>query len=169
MIGGAITAPVIKTVLDVYHKIMPEAKEYADRQIAFLRRHGYVRTIFNRHRRFYIISEQNLDEAKKAAVHMVVAGSAADLTNLSAARLVDQRVRICHTVHDNLLARAHISEAPEVARLMIDTMVATGNEFMPSIPWIADIEQNEDGSYPRRWVAVPKREDYDSYGKLIVA
>lgn len=167
MIGGAIPARVIREVLNVYHNIMPEAQEYADRQFAFLQRHGYVRTIFNRQRRFYIISEYNKDEARKAAVHMVVAGSAADLTNLSTARLIKAGVRLCHSNHDSLIARAKRAEAPEVAVLMKATMESVGAEFMPSLPWVVDMETLDDGSFPRRWVPTPKREDFDARGKLI--
>lgn len=172
MIGGAIPAAVIREVLKVYHLIMPEAKEYAERQYRFLCQHGYVKTVFNRHRRFYIISEYNKEEARKAAVHMVVAGSAADLTNLSSARLVNAGVRVCHSVHDSLIARARRDEAPQVAQLMKSIMENTGAEFMSSLPWIADIETigNEDGSidYPRRWSPVPDRKDFDKRGKLII-
>ena len=169
MIGGAIPASVVKSVLAVYHQIMPEAREYAISQMAYLRQHGYVKTIFNRHRRFYVLSEANEDEAKKAVVHMVVASAAADLTNLSTARLVKQGVRVCHTIHDSLIARARIDEAPQVARAMVDTMQRTGSEFMSSIPWIADIETLEDGSYPRRWCARPDRSAFDEWGKLRAA
>lgn len=168
MIGGAVPASVIKEVLKVYREIMPEADEYAERQFAFLSQHGYVKTIFNRHRRFYVISEFNREEARKAAVHMVVAGSAADLTNISSARLVNAGVRLCHSVHDSLIARAHRSEAQQVADLMKSIMEKTGSEFMPSLPWIADIEVLKSGEFPRRWVPQPKRSDYDARGKLIV-
>ena len=167
MIGGAIPAKVIREVLNVYHNIMPEAAEYAERQFAFLQRHGYVKTIFNRQRRFYIISDMNREEARKAAVHMVVAGSAADLTNLSTARLVKAGVRLCHSNHDSLIARAKRDEAHDVAMLMQSTMQNVGNEFMPSLPWVVDMETLEDGSFPRRWVPTPKREDFDARGKLI--
>jgi uracil-DNA glycosylase family 4 len=168
MIGGAVPASVIKEILIVYRQIMPEADEYAERQFAFLCQHGYVKTIFNRHRRFYVISEFNREEARKAAVHMVVAGSAADLTNLSSVRLVRQGVRLCHSVHDSLIARAHRSEAQQVADLMQSVMEQTGSEFMPSLPWIADIEVLKSGEFPRRWYPQPKRSDYDERGKLIV-
>lgn len=175
MIGGAIPARVIREVLKVYDVLMPEAKQYAVNQYAYLLKHGYVKTVFNRHRRFYVISEQNKDEAKKAAVHMVVAGSAADLNNLSAARLVKQGIRVCHLVHDNIIARAKRDEAPQVAALMQETMISVGAEFMPDVPWIVDIDTlDKPGdpsypTYPTRWVPRPNRDDYDSVGKLKAA
>jgi uracil-DNA glycosylase family 4 len=170
MIGGAISASVMREVLKVYEQIMPETREYAASQYAFLLKHGYVKTIFNRHRRFYVITDMNKDEAAKAAVHMTIAGSAADITNLAMVRLVDKGVRVCHSNHDSLIARAKRDEAAQVGALMVNTMQATGEEFMGSVPWIADLDCDEiDGVkvFTRRWVPVPKREDFDARGKLI--
>lgn len=175
MIGGAISASVMREVLKVYEQIMPETKEYAASQYAFLVQHGYVKTIFNRHRRFYVVTDMNKAEAAKSAVHMAVAGSAADITNLALVRLVKQGVRICHSMHDSLLARAKRKDAPQVGALMIDIMQKTGEEFMGSVPWIAELDGFEPGEpitadkFARRWVPIPKRSDFDDRGKLIAA
>lgn len=169
MIGGAVSVAAVASVLKVYHTIMPEAAEYAKTQYAYLMTHGYVKTVFNRHRRFYVINDMNKDEARKAVVHMVVAGSAADCTNLSAATLVNDGVRICHMVHDSLIARAHRSEALATALHMQDVMQRIGAKAMPLVPWIADIEfENETlRTFPRRWVPKPDRARYDARGKLL--
>jgi uracil-DNA glycosylase family 4 len=171
MIGGAVPMAVVASVLKVYHSIMPEAADFAASQFEFLKKHGYVTTVFNRHRRFYVINDANRDEAQKAVVHMVVAGSAADLTNLSAARLVRRGVRICHMVHDSLIARARRSEAQAVAQLMSDTMIAIGQDAMPRVPWLVDIEYADEAArtFPRRWVPKPDRRLYDARGKLLAA
>lgn len=160
MIGGAVPASVVAEVLKVYHSIMPEAAEYAASQFAYLRQYGYVKTVFGRQRRVYVITDNNAADYRKAAVHMVVAGSAADLNNVSSARLVRAGVRVCHLVHDSIIARAKRDEAPHVAELMQHTMINVGDQIMPSIPWIVDIDVNSDGTYPRRWVPKPKREDF---------
>jgi len=169
MIGGAISVPVVASVLKVYHTIMPEAAEYARTQYEFLMTHGYVKTVFNRHRRFYVVNDFNREEAQKAVVHMVVAGSAADCTNLSAATLVNDGVRVCHMVHDSLIARAHRSEALQTALHMQRVMQSIGAKAMPLVPWLADIEfENEDArTFPRRWVPKPDRARYDARGKLL--
>lgn len=169
MIGGAIPVSVVASVLKVYHKLMPEAPAFAASQFAYLQAHGYVKTVFNRHRRFYVLTDANKNEAQKAVVHMVVAGSAADCTNISAARLVRDGVRICHMVHDSLIARAKRHEAPAVAKLMSDTMISVGAEYMPSVPWLVDIEYQDEAAqtFPRRWVSVPDRSRFDSRGKLL--
>lgn len=169
MIGGAISVGAIQSVLRVYHQIMPEAHEYAVKQYEYLMTHGYVKTVFNRHRRFYVLNDMNKDEASKAVVHMVVAGSAADCTNLSAASLVNNGVRVCHMVHDSLIARAHKSEARQVAELMVNTMQRIGNDAMPLVPWLVDLEYEDKKlkTFPRRWVAKPDRSKYDARGKLL--
>ena len=158
MIGGVLPVPVVQQVLDVYARLMPEAKQYARDQYALLLRQGFVTTRFNRHRRFYVLSDANKDEARKAVVHMVVASTAADLNNIAAARLVRAGVRVCHLVHDSIIARAKRHEAADVARLMYDTMTGVGNEYMPEVPWVVDIDQEKDGSYPTRWADVPSEE-----------
>lgn len=155
MMGGSIPVKVISQVLTYYRKLMPEAYTYAARQFEQLRTQGYVTTIFNRHRRFYVIHDQNIDEARKAAVHMVVAGSAADLNNHSAKRLVAEGVQVCHLIHDSIIARASLDEAEHIAKFMQETMVAVGHEYMPSIPWIVDIDTNDNGTYPTRWINTP--------------
>lgn len=171
MIGGAVPVSVVASVLKVYHTIMPEAAEYAAKQFELLKRQGYVTTVFNRRRRFYVINDANRDEAKKAVVHMVVAGSAADCTNVSVADLVDRGVRLCHSVHDSLIARAKRREAPAVADLMRTTMVRVGEEAMNKVPWLVDIEYLDEAAatFPRRWIAKPDRKLYDARGKLLAA
>lgn len=164
MIGGAISTAAIGDVLKVYHTIMPEAAEYATKQFELLKRQGYVETVFKRRRRFYVISDANRDEAKKAVVHMVVAGSAADCSNLSAAILVKSGVRICHMNHDSLIARATRNEANDVARFMQQTMIRVASDAMPLVPWQADVE-TDNGAFARRWVPIPDRSAYDARGK----
>jgi uracil-DNA glycosylase family 4 len=158
MIGGVLPVPAVQEILDVYAQLMPEAKAYARSQFALLKRQGFVTTPFNRHRRFYVLTDQNLDDARKAVVHMVVASTAADLNNLAAARLVRAGVRVCHLVHDSIIARASRDEAPDVHKLMQQTMIDVGAEYMPGVPWVVDIDQEKDGSYPTRWADVPHEE-----------
>lgn len=167
MIGGAVPIGVVAGVLKVYHNIMPEAADFARSQYEFLLAHGYVKTVFNRHRRFYVINDLNREEAKKAVVHMVTAGSAADCSNVAAARLVRDGVRICHMLHDSLIARSKRSEAQAVADHMVATMQSVGSEFMPRVPWIADIDYLDEAArtFPRRWVPKPDRARYDDRGK----
>lgn len=151
MMGGNVSVKAIADALAFYKPLMPEADVFAAKQFEQLRTRGYVETVFGRRRRFYVISDFNEDDARKAAVHMVVAGSAADLTNTSAVRLVRDGIRVCHSVHDSLIARAKRNEAAEVAAHMREVMQSTGAEFMPGIPWVADIDIAD------RWCDVPTR------------
>jgi uracil-DNA glycosylase family 4 len=150
MLGGRVSVPALREVLSAYHALMPEAADYARAQFELLRRQSYVETVFGRRRRFYILNGSNTDEAKKSVVHMVVAGSAADLNNHSAARLVDERIGVCHLVHDSIIARARRSAAERVAARMNAIMVAVGNEAMPNVPWLVDVEISD------RWVPSPE-------------
>lgn len=151
MMGGRVAPSAIADVLKHYKVLMPEGDIYAEKQFQLLKRRGYVETVFGRRRRFYVISDFNEDDARKAAVHMVVAGSAADLTNTSVVRLVNRGVRVCHTVHDNIIARSTPNDAKDTAAIMSEIMQTTGEEFMPGLPWIADVEIAD------RWCAKPER------------
>lgn len=159
MMGGRIPAKVIADVLGYYRKLMPEAADYAARQFAHLRQYGYVDTRFGRRRRFHVLHDGNEDDARKAAVHMVVSSTAADLNNLASARLVDQGVTVCHLIHDSIISRASVADAPHVASLKRATMQAVGAEFLPEVPWVADIDYEDDAEtiLPTRWVPTPAR------------
>lgn len=151
MMGGKVSPQAIADVLGYYAHLMPESAIYAEAQYRQLRTRGYVETVFGRRRRFYVLGNHNEDDARKASVHMVVAGSAADLTNHSVVELVRAGVRVCHSVHDSIIARCAPSEAEETARFMQETMQAIGARHMPGLPWVADVEIAE------RWCDVPTR------------
>lgn len=157
MLGGKIPIDVLKTILAYFREVYPKAFTYADDQYAFARSHGYVKTRFNRFRRFPLITRDNADEVKKASVHMVTSSEAADLTNMSLTKLVTcysvkpYYARIVHSIHDSLITECDRSVAKVVSSIKRSTMENMGNMYIPEVPWIVDVD--EPNIY---WVKRPK-------------
>lgn len=169
MLAGKIPIPVLEQILKHFHTVYPRAFEYAREQFSFLKSHGYVRTRFNRYRRFQMITRQNEDEARKAAVHMVTASEAADLTHLSMivfqARAKETLVaaKIVHTMHDSILVECPKDAAQLVASMLKNIMEDIGNTFVSEVPWVADVEISD------RWVPKPELKETggDTNGTIV--
>lgn len=140
MMNNILSTAEVSNILSHYKPHMHDAIAWQEAQFKQLCRNGYVETVFGRRRRFYVISDVNEHEAKKAAVHMQVAGSAADCTNMSIATLIDQKIEVVHSVHDSILVLAKEAEAAHVAAHVHTVMVATASAAMPGIPWLVDVE-----------------------------
>ena len=138
---AGLSLSVAKRFVRDYNAQMPKLAQYRKDQVRFLHEHGYVATRFGRRRHFPLITSGNKDDARKASVHMPVAGGASDLTLMSANELVlEHNVWVCNLVHDSVMAYALIEEAKETAQLIADVMRAKAMEFFPEVPW------------PMRWV-----------------
>jgi uracil-DNA glycosylase family 4 len=151
MLGGKIPLQFVSAVLTIKREKQKVAAAWKMEQFRKARSRGYVQTRFGFKRRFPLITDQNLDEVKKACVHAPIASGAAILTNLSIVALVDQNVIVCGTWHDSIIAECPIEQADSIANLMQSTMVHMGELYYPEVKWKADIEKLPDGSYPTRW------------------
>jgi uracil-DNA glycosylase family 4 len=140
-----------------YNKLMPSALAYKALQLQLLKEQGFVTTRFGRKRRFPLITNDNLDDARKACVHAPIAGTASDLTMLSAIELSNEGLDIILLVHDSILAETPEPEdnAKAVAEHIAEVMQATGDKYLPEVTWKADPEV----SY--RWVQPPDLSQYE--------
>jgi uracil-DNA glycosylase family 4 len=133
-----------------YNKLMPKLAEYKKEQFDFARTMGYVVSPFGRRRRFLLITQQNLDDVRKAAVHMPVASTASDLTQLSLVKAVDEGIHVVLTVHDSIGALAREEQAEETAAHLKWIMETTASKYFPQIPWGVDAEVRD------RWAPTPE-------------
>jgi uracil-DNA glycosylase family 4 len=133
-----------------YNTVMPRLAQFRKDQYALLNEQGYVSTIFGRRRRFPLITNKNVDDARKSAVHMPVAGTASDLTLLSAMDCWDDGIPVMLLVHDSILAHGPESQAPEMAQHIAEAMRKTGEKWLPDVPWKVDTEVR------KRWATPPK-------------
>lgn len=131
-----------------YEANMPVAVAWKKQQLEHVRQHGYVDTPFGRRRRFALITSENLDEVRKAAVNAPIQGTASDLNLLAACELNEQGFDVCLLVHDSILVRVRKSEAEAASERIEETMIAVGNKYLGSVPWKADTKMGIRWSEP---------------------
>jgi len=151
MLGGKIPLQFVATVLAIKREKQKVAAAWKMEQFRKARARGFVQTRFGFKRRFPLITDQTLDEVKKACVHAPIASGAATLTNLSIVSLINEGIMVCGTWHDSIIAECPIEDADHTAELMETTMVTMGELYYPEVRWKADIERLPDSSYPTRW------------------
>lgn len=149
MLGGVIPLGVIALVLRIKREKQTVAASWKAQQLRTARAQGYVQSRFGYRRRFPIITDDNLDEVKKAAVHMPIANGAAVLTLLAICELVEAGIKVCGTWHDSIIAEADEADAPRVAALMADVMVRLGELYYPELPFKVDCDISD------RWYSSP--------------
>jgi DNA polymerase-1 len=134
-----------------YNKVMQYLAQFRVDQLDKVRSQGFVETPTGRRRRFPIVVQSNYDDARKASVHAIVAGTASDLTLISmikAHRLLTEeyegRANVLTTVHDSIILEIRDDVLHEVSRRVKAIMVETGSELFPEIPWKVDVEAGPD-------------------------
>lgn len=123
-----------------YDMNMPKAKAWKQSQVALIRKQGFVVTRFGRRRRFPLVVKENEEDARKSAVHMPVASTAADLTLLSCIAMENWGLCPVLTVHDSILLEVPEDQADSAAELLERTMRQTGEKWLPEVKWKADVE-----------------------------
>lgn len=154
MLAHRVPVSVMAQVLRYYRALMPVADAWNKAQLATLRRDGYVENIFGFRRRFPLITDNNLDEAKKAAVNAPIQGAAGMLNNLAAVELVKRGYQVAMLIHDSIVVRAlRIDHAGRTAAyhagIVKQVMEDVGNRYITSVPIVADVEVKE------RWERPP--------------
>lgn len=133
-----------------YDRVMPVARKWKQDQFKLMRKQGYVETLFGLRRRFPLITPDNQDDARKASVHSVVAGTAAAVTVLAQTKLIMEGVPVVMSVHDSIEFDSPIDRVEEDAEHVVQVMLDTASEHMPEVPWKVDKEIGP------RWVEPPK-------------
>lgn len=134
--------PLAKAVEFVkrYDENMPAAKAWKRTQFETIRKQGYVTSIFGRRRRFPLITHENENDARKSCVHMLVAGTAADLTLLTCTTMEARGWLVVLTVHDSIIMEVPTELAGKAAGELKDWMESAGNTYLPQVKWKADVE-----------------------------
>jgi len=123
-----------------YNKNMPIALQWKKDQFQKALDDGYVETIFGRRRHFPLVVPENLDDTRKACVHMVVASTASDLTLMSVIEAEDAGLPVVLSVHDSVILEVP-EETAEIAALKLQQiMTSVGEKYLPDVPWKVDIE-----------------------------
>jgi DNA polymerase-1 len=142
---AGLNVDVARQFVQRYNELMPTGLAWKREQLRLARTQGYVETRFGRKRRFPFITQETLDDARKACVHMPCASSASDLTLLSAISLENAGVHVVLTVHDSVIAECRYEDSKEISELMVSTMQRMGDKYFPEVPWKVDV------SVRQRW------------------
>jgi len=136
-----------------YNQVMKRLAAWREEQFRLMREHGYVETRTGRRRRFPLITETNLEDARKASVNMPVQSLASDIT-LAALIELDRQLkergwwewaRPIITVHDSLIVDvANRERWRDVACLLRDVMIKAATDLVPEVPWKVDISVGPD-------------------------
>lgn len=144
--SSGLPVEIARQFVRTYNANMPVALTWKREQFARATSNGYVETIFGRRRHFPLIVPENYEEVRKSCVHMVIASTASDLTLLALTQLEAEGIPVVLSVHDSILAEVKDDEAFAAGKLMRDTMVAVGSEWLPEVPWKADVEVRQSWS-----------------------
>ncbi len=129
-----------KPLIDGYFERFPGVREYLEEVKAGARRDGFVTTIMGRRRYIRDISSQNRllrDAADRMAINAPIQGSAADIIKVAmiradrAFRTLGMKARLLLQVHDELLAESPAGEAPEVKKILVESMEGAAKLSVP--------------------------------------
>ena len=141
---AAIPVEKAKAFIRDYQATMKVLIAWKERQLKFIMENGYIRNRTGRRRRFPFISQQNEEEARKAAINAPCQGTASDLTMLAVIELTPllraYNAWVLLTVHDSIILECPVENVEVVAKLVQSTMERMGNEIYPEVPWKADVE-----------------------------
>ncbi|MCL6523615.1 MAG: DNA polymerase I [Thermoflavifilum sp.] len=120
-----------KELIDNYFKQYPGIKAYMDQQIAFAKKHGYVKTLMGRKRWLPDIHSSNntvRGYAERNAINMPIQGTAADMIKLAMIRIHEQlqhhhlKSTMILQVHDELVLDVPEEEVKQVSSIVIQEM-----------------------------------------------
>ena len=125
-----ISASEAQEFIDKYFETYPGVKEYMNREIEFVAKHGYVETIFGRKR--YLASElqsssyQIREFAQRAAINQPLQGTAADLVKMAMIRVDKEleglKTKMVLQVHDELVFKKKKTELETVKEIAVRCM-----------------------------------------------
>lgn len=153
--GGSVHSFAYDTGMDIkeaqgwvrqYSELIARGVAWKSEQMDFLMEHGYVMTATGRKRRFPVLLRSNRAEAKKAAVHAPIAGTAADLTLASLVKLhraAPEDFYVLFSIHDSIGVEVpdDTNKIKEGARLIKTTMEQTAQDVLgKDIPFTAGVD-----------------------------
>lgn len=168
-------------MIDDYHNTYEGFAHWKESTEAFAKKHGYVKNLFGRVRRFTEVTKNpykgSIDRKKffgelRQAVNTVIQGTGADIVKLATIAMCKEFLRrkldahFLLQVHDEVLIEARIDQMFEIEQVVIDCMENTTHLDVPLIA---------DGKIIANWgemkddnvISLPFRFDYSMYSSLL--
>lgn len=144
---------VAKGFVREYRRVMPVLTEWKDSMLQVLKKQGYVETRTGRRRRFPVITNDNWDNARKAAVNMPVQGMASEVTLITAIETWEylkeagywgEEGTLIGLIHDSVLLVVRDDYVTEIAYEVQRIMREVGERWVSEVPWKVDIDIGPD-------------------------
>ncbi len=133
-----------------YQSLVGGLTQWRADSLNLLKEQRYIETLTKRRRRFPLLTMDNLEDARKAAINHPVQGTASDITLIAAIRVHEwiKESQLPHTflsilVHDSLVLRCPKWLASKVIAEVSRIMKETAREFFPEAPatwWRVDAD-----------------------------
>lgn len=138
--GRDISEAQLKPILAAMLANIPTAQRWQHNQFRAARDQGFVQSRFGNKRRFMLVTDDNLDEIKKASVNAPIQNGASQLTLCSGIELTKKGYRVLMYNHDALCIEVREDLADHAAQVVNETMVAMGVKYYPEVKWKVDVD-----------------------------
>lgn len=128
---------------------MPGFVAFRDHLAEVMQDQGYVEYRTGRRRRWPLLTTENMEDMKKAAINSPIQGTASDL-NLEAMIEMDlwlarhrdtyPTAQLALTVHDSIGLIVPIHQARTLGTILRNIMEHTASKLFPEVPWKVDVE-----------------------------
>jgi len=135
-----------KRGMDAFMGLIPELNAWRqDLMHKVLHEEGDLITAFGRHRRFWLITDDNRKDTLKEALSFYPQSTASDICLTALGRIrrgLGSRGSVRVPVHDSILVECATEEADEVSQFMKETMEQTARDvFTDFVPFPVEIER----------------------------
>ena len=144
----SVSNPEAEQFLFSYFKKFPEIKDYMQETLKFCRKHGYVKTMFERKCHFPNINDKNhtlKSFQERAAINAPIQGAAADIIRYAMINIVKKilekkiKSKLLVQIHDELLFESKDNDVKKEITLIKNEMEnAIDKDFNFSVPLIVD-------------------------------
>ncbi len=117
--------------IDAYFKTYPEVREYMDKNVAFAKENGFVKTVLGRRRYIRELSSSNFNLrsfGERVAMNMPLQGSSADIIKIAMINVADRikkeglKSKLILQVHDELIVDATLDEKEIIEKILKEEM-----------------------------------------------
>lgn len=128
-----------KKYIKQFFSTIPDVVRWRKETQNFILRSGEdLVTPFGRHRRFWLITDENKHDVLKEALAFLPQSIASDLCLRAAIDVHKQGLKIRNIVHDNIMVECPEDQAMEVKEILETAMLKSGAEFSSFVPFSVD-------------------------------
>jgi uracil-DNA glycosylase family 4 len=142
-IAKAFSMPVAEAmkIQSDFNAKIPDVIKYRDRIMAQAANCEDLVTVFGRHRRFRLVTDQNITDVKNEAAAHMPQSTANDICLTAAVEADKQGIPIVNLIHDDIMAEVDKGDEEEAGRLLSKIMIETAETVTEGyVPFKADVE-----------------------------